>query len=179
MNPFTGTSSVVALASLGEQRGTPSRRQAGIFTALPPAMPSQLAMSGLGEANLVPRLRKIVAAWLRHSCHMAEDRVEDVLVVASELITNSVLHGEGHSVSYVCWSPQPGLIRFEIGNSNETEAPQPHDPPLMAESGRGLHLVSLFVKELGGDWGYINRGATAWCCLPIQDDRPASGRREL
>ncbi|WP_406426646.1 ATP-binding protein [Streptomyces sp. NBC_00147] len=163
MNSFTGTPSVASVVHL----------------AMPPAMPSKIAAAGERETRVVPRLRKIGAAWLRHSCRMPEERVKDVLVVLSELLTNAVLHGTGDSVGYRSWSPEPGLIRFEIDDGTETEDPLPQAPSPMAESGRGLLLVSLFVKELGGDWGFTRHGTTAWCCLPIHDDEPVSGRREL
>ena len=138
MNSFTGTPSVTSVVHL----------------AMPPAMPSKIAAAGERETRVVPRLRKIGAAWLRHSCRMPEEaRVKDVLVVLSELLTNAVLHGTGDSVGYRSWSPEPGLIRFEIDDGTETEDPLPQAPSPLAESGRGLLLVSLFVKELGGDWG--------------------------
>ncbi|MYT68325.1 MULTISPECIES: ATP-binding protein [unclassified Streptomyces] len=171
--------SVGNLAAVGQQRRNGPQQVSTTPASLPPAEPSKIAAAGAREAHVVPRLRRIGAAWLRHMCRMPEERVEDVLIVLSELLTNAVLHGKGHSVSYLSWSPRPGWIRFEISDETEASDPQPQDPAPMAESGRGLLLVSMFVKEMGGEWGYSNHGATAWCCLPIDDDQPVSWRRAL
>ncbi|MZD05848.1 hypothetical protein GTW43_12230 [Streptomyces sp. SID5785] len=169
------------MATLGQQGWSKStRRPPARLTTMPPLIPSEIAAAGEREPHVVPRLRRIGAEWLRHSCWMPEERVENVLVVLSELLTNAVLHGKGHSVGYRSWSPQPGLIRFEIDSGTETEEPpRPQMVPPTQESGRGLLLTSKIVEELGGDWGFTSHGATAWCCLPIHDEQPASGRKEL
>lgn len=166
------TVSVSNLAALGQQRRSKPARQSRVpLAVMPPVMPSQIAAAGEREPHVVPRLRRIGAAWLRNSCRMPEERLKNVLVVLSELLTNAVLHGKGHSVSYRSWSPQPGLIHLEIDNGTEIEeAPQPQVVAPMEESGRGLLLTSVFVEELGGDWGFTNHGATAWCRLPIHDN---------
>ncbi|MGW2083073.1 ATP-binding protein [Streptomyces sp. NPDC001939] len=180
MNSSTGSASVmsaVPLADLRQRRrstSTPHFRY--VFSDLPVAQPSPLAVSVAREVEYVPRVRRIGAAWLRHTARMPEDRVEMALVVLSELVTNAVVHGAGHSVGFRCWSPQPGLLRFEIDDETESGEPLPQEASPLAESGRGLFLVDSLVDELGGDWGYTNGGATAWCRLPIQDDRPSCGR---
>ncbi|WP_372345521.1 ATP-binding protein [Streptomyces sp. KL116D] len=180
MPSSTGKSSItrsVHLEALDQQSGQPPCQSPPKRPAPAHVSASRVTAAGKREAHVVPHLRNVAAAWLRHSCGMPEERVQDVLVVHSELLTNAVLHGRGHSVRYRSWSPQPGLIRFEIDDGTETEEPQPQEVSPLAESGRGLLLVSLFVKELGGRWGFIEHGTTGWCWLPIHD-RPASGRRQ-
>ncbi|MFB7998817.1 ATP-binding protein [Streptomyces sp. NPDC056002] len=171
--------SALRLTGVEQAHGEATTRNSG-WAVMETPLPSPIAVSVEPNAQHVGQVRRIAAAWLRNMCRMPESRIEAVLVVVSELVTNAVLYGNGHSVGYRSWSPEPGLIRFEIDDGTESEDPLPQAPSPTAESGRGLLLVSLFVKELGGSWGFIQDGTTAWCCLPIHDDGLAvSGRREL
>ncbi|MFE1522020.1 ATP-binding protein [[Kitasatospora] papulosa] len=183
MNSFTGrvgVTSTVHLADLWRQRNSADfLRPLYTATQLPIAQPSATAATVVRGPECVPRLRRIGAAWLRHACRMPDTRVEAALVVLSELITNAVLHGEQDSVEYRSWSQQPGLIRIEIDDGTEAEEPQPQQASPMAESGRGLLFVDMLVRDLGGDWGFCEGGTTAWLCLPIHENKPASGRGEL
>nr|WP_267880646.1 ATP-binding protein [Streptomyces sp. SID8379] len=121
----------------------------------------------------VRRVRKVARAWLRQMCRMPEGRVESTLVVVSELLTNALRYGNSASLEYLNWSPQPGVIRIEIGNGTTAPTPQPTQAAPLAESGRGLFLVDQLVTELRGEWDYCEDGTTAWVCVPINDEHPA------
>ncbi|MCT7351231.1 ATP-binding protein [Streptomyces sp. 15-116A] len=95
-------------------------------------------------------------------------RLADVAeLLASELISNAVLHTKGPAALRVRWSA--GVLRIGAWDAN----PEPPDPParltdLMSdESGRGLALV----RSCSDVWGWHplsrfgNRGKYVWCEL--------------
>ncbi len=79
---------------------------------------------------------------------ISADRMRDVRLLVSELVTNAVRHAGGDAVRLVV-SLRGELLRIEVhdpGNGFELEAPP--DDPLRA-SGWGLVLV----EELADRWG--------------------------
>jgi anti-sigma regulatory factor (Ser/Thr protein kinase) len=113
------------------------------------------------------------AARVRHSIaddlaseHVAAECIDDVVLVASELVGNAVLHGAaaaGHALD-VSWEIEaqavvvrvldgsPELPRHRSTNENET-------------GGRGLDIVAA----LASDWGVRRNdgGKQVWARVPI------------
>jgi anti-sigma regulatory factor (Ser/Thr protein kinase) len=96
----------------------------------------------------------------------------DVLLLASELCTNAIMHsrsGEaGGQISVdVEWAP--GLARITVGDQGSATAPvvrarKPDAPQLCEhECGRGL----LLVDEVADDWGTASRPNRRWVWADI------------
>ncbi len=93
--------------------------------------------------------------------------VDDVVLVVSELVTNSVVHSCSSRQGTVTLtiSNADGAIRVEVTDEGSpASAPYIRDEP-GAESGRGLRIVSMLSKE----WGVTHRGTTVttWCDVPV------------
>jgi anti-sigma regulatory factor (Ser/Thr protein kinase) len=123
----------------------------------------------IGSRTSVVRARQF-AQDLLGSQHPA---VEDVTLVVSELVTNSIVHsrsGERGTVRLAI-SRSDGTIRVEVTDEGSRHtAPHMLDDP-ESESGRGLRIVSVLSKE----WGVSHRGTsvTTWCEVPSDDTRPS------
>ena len=72
--------------------------------------------------------------------------VDDALLLTSELVTNSVLHGGPPLVVAVECDGTSMQVRVRDGSS---ELPEPREAERSAESGRGLALVAA----VSDDWG--------------------------
>ena len=112
-------------------------------------------------------VRKAIAADLEaHS--VARSCIEDVMLVASELVGNAVIHSGGtHSVDErldIAWEIGTGEILVLVVDGSST-FPVPR--PAMADepNGRGLTIVSA----LSADWGFepTPTGKKVWARVPI------------
>lgn len=83
---------------------------------------------------------------------------EDVALVASEMVTNAVLHAEGAALLRL--SGTPWRVRIEVADSS-TVQPLMRDPG--GDGGWGLRLI----ENLGVGWGTLPRdgGKVVWCEL--------------
>ncbi|WP_030418317.1 SpoIIE family protein phosphatase [Streptomyces sp. NRRL F-5065] len=93
----------------------------------------------------------------------------DALVVASELVTNAVVHA-GTDVELVCRLEETGAIVIEATDRHPARAPRGGEPeplPEAPEHGRGLRLVAT----LSDAWGitYRTGAKTVWARLPPAD----------
>ena len=83
-------------------------------------------------------------------------RCEDITIVVSELLTNALRHAvPGLSRNPPCWPVRLGLMRSEpcvlcAVADPSSSIPVPKRPGHLAETGRGLHVVS----SLSDKWGY-------------------------
>ncbi|MFE7646381.1 ATP-binding protein [Streptomyces phaeoluteigriseus] len=94
--------------------------------------------------------------------------VDTAELIASELVSNAVLHTKGPAALRVSWSD--GVLRIGAWDAN----PEPPDPPhdlanlTGAENGRGTALV----RACADVWGWHplsrfgHRGKYVWCDLP-------------
>jgi anti-sigma regulatory factor (Ser/Thr protein kinase) len=85
------------------------------------------------------------------------DRVDDIVLVADELVTNGVLHGQS-DVSVILTSDADS-IRIAVSDHSSAE-PRPASRGADAMSGRGLHIVEVLASA----WGYepIGDGKIVW-----------------
>jgi anti-sigma regulatory factor (Ser/Thr protein kinase) len=83
---------------------------------------------------------------------------EDVLLVASELVTNALIHGAGAPVLRMTGGSTH--IRIEVGDSSEEE-PEAREPG--PADGWGMHVI----ERLSSRWGISHRegGKVVWCEL--------------
>jgi anti-sigma regulatory factor (Ser/Thr protein kinase) len=104
--------------------------------------------------------------------------VDNVALVASELVTNALRHGVGTDTgphpTAAQTSPPPvvrlGLARWtsrvvvSVRDPN-SQGPVPRTPDFVAESGRGLHLVASCCET----WGWhplMGAGKVVWALFP-------------
>ncbi|MBY8886961.1 ATP-binding protein [Streptomyces sp. PTM05] len=118
----------------------------------------------------------------RHVCEVLSDWgldrfVDDVRLVASELVTNAVVHGHGPVlVTLDCDEALPGTqvwleVRNSVSAGDRAEIPVPVSKPgggLLPESGddfatggRGLQITSALVDRCGTQ--RTQRHVTVWC----------------
>lgn len=86
--------------------------------------------------------------------------LDDAVLMVSELVTNSVLHGGPPVVVAVDCTEDTLQVRVRDGSS---ELPAPRDAQQTDESGRGLALVA----EMSADWGVdpVADGKNVWFVL--------------
>ena len=109
-------------------------------------------------------------------------RCEDIAIVVSELLTNALRHALPESGE--TWRRSPirlGLLQLGPGvlcavADPSRKAPVPKHPSLLAETGRGLHVISALADARGyttpGDTGKV-----VWAmCSPGRPPARASSR---
>lgn len=101
--------------------------------------------------------------------------VDDLLLIITELVTNSVRHapsvpagGIDVSVTYL-----PSAIRVEVADDGAGFSHVPQRPARLAEGGRGLFLVDFIADR----WGIADVAhTTVWCELDVERDETKSSR---
>jgi anti-sigma regulatory factor (Ser/Thr protein kinase) len=79
------------------------------------------------------------------------DRLADIKLVVSELVTNAVQHSgqaDGSSIQ-LSISQSPGQVRIQVDSPGFAAAPTPQPPD--ADSGRGLYILT----QLSDRWGQV------------------------
>jgi signal transduction histidine kinase len=79
----------------------------------------------------------------------------DVMLLVSELITNSVKYGGVGDLRLQIESVAPTRVRVEVVDQGAGFVPKARDRPLTTAGGWGLHLV----EELADRWG-VHEGST-------------------
>jgi Histidine kinase-like ATPase domain len=131
------------------------------------------------DAEAVRAGREISTATLRR--WGVTQRCEDITVVVSELLTNALRHAvPGLSRSQPSWPVRLGLlcsrpcVLCAVADPSSS-IPVPKKPGHLAETGRGLHVVS----SLSDKWGYTtyttpsDSGKVVWAiftALPVPHD---------
>jgi anti-sigma regulatory factor (Ser/Thr protein kinase) len=109
-----------------------------------------------------PEAPTMARSFLRHETCVVHTGavVEDAVLLVSELVTNSVLHGGPPIVVAVECDGTALQVRVRDGGAT---LPQPRHAAAGDESGRGLELVDL----LSSDWGVdpFEEGKHVWFVL--------------
>ncbi|NEA93114.1 ATP-binding protein, partial [Actinospica acidiphila] len=137
-----------------------------------------LSGSPLAPGSARAMLRKALTEWAQSSADGADlltGRVgDDAALVASELVTNAVVHA-GTEVQLTCRLEDTGALVVEVADRHPSRAPRDdaaeapaHDIP---EYGRGLRLVAALAES----WGVTYRAGskTVWARLPTREEAPA------
>jgi len=115
----------------------------------------------------ISRTRKQLAAWARQ--RLAEERSEDFELLASEALTNAVLHGDGRSPIQVEAWVENQEVCMQIVNRAERFA-----PPLYrsGEGGLGLPIIARAADR----WGLErDQDVRLWFCFGgVNQPQPAS-----
>jgi len=116
-----------------------------------PPVEARMRLEPVADAVPAARalLRRLLASW-----RMSELLEGDVELLATELLTNAVLHAATAMTVVIGYDGT--AVRFEVHDSSPV-LPRPEDPPLDSERGRGLWLIS--------------RLADAWDVEPTADGK--------
>jgi anti-sigma regulatory factor (Ser/Thr protein kinase) len=114
------------------------------------------------------------AAVVRHSIAadltsraVAPDRIHDVVLVASELLNNAVMHTASNLMDEeldVAWDVQPDCVLVRVVDASpDLPRPRPTNPQDIR--GRGLSIVAALAL----DWGVRRTagGKQVWARVPI------------
>ncbi|MFC7797036.1 ATP-binding protein [Streptomyces cinereoruber] len=114
-----------------------------------------------GVRRVVSRCRDFTAealadwGWIPAGSEAGEERVEDVLLLVSEVVTNACLHAGGPEEFVL--RHERGHLRVEVSDLSP-EPPRPRAPRSPAlPGGHGL----MVLDRLAGAWGYETRGPGA------------------
>lgn len=133
--------------------------------------PKQEVLDGVGV--LAVNHDPANAAVVRHSIAadltsqaVAPDRIDDVLLVASELVTNAVVHAAGRTEQDldVAWEVQPDCVLIRVMDASP-DLPRRRSTNDTDTRGRGLAIVAA----LAIDWGVRRTagGKQVWARVPI------------
>ncbi|NNE13276.1 MAG: ATP-binding protein [Ilumatobacter sp.] len=78
----------------------------------------------------------------------APGAIDDIVLVTSELVTNSVEHGEGAEVEVATWITPNDVIVSVASDSSALPAPASGHAPVDDLTGRGLRIVSALSDEV-------------------------------
>jgi signal transduction histidine kinase len=81
--------------------------------------------------------------------------LDDARLLVTELVTNSVRHGQGEVVRLVVDEPRPGRLRVEVIDDGHGFLPIARESAPDEPGGWGLQLV----EELSASWG-VREGST-------------------
>lgn len=114
------------------------------------------------------------AALVRHSIaadllsrRVDHERIDDVVLVASELVTNAVLHAPTPDEAEldVSWEVRPDSVVVQVLDSNP-DLPRQRTANETDTRGRGLYIVAALAL----DWGVCrtDKGKQVWARLPLR-----------
>ena len=106
--------------------------------------------------------REIAADLIARSIH--HDSIADVVLVASELVGNAVVHAAGSGDLGVAWDVQGDAVVVRV-NDGSVEQPRPRDADDSATNGRGLAIVAAIALEWGVD--RADPGKQVWARVPV------------
>jgi two-component sensor histidine kinase len=110
-------------------------------------------------------VRRSIAADLA-SEHIARDSIEDVVLVASELVGNAVIHAAAsfdHALD-VTWDVEPEAVVVRVLDGS-SDLPRQRSTNENETGGRGLSIVAAIAL----DWGVRRNdtGKQVWARVPI------------
>ncbi len=144
-----------------------------------------LSGSPLAPGSARALLRKTCTEWAELALPGAEHltgRVgDDAMLVASELVTNAVVHAGTEVRLTYRLEPETGALVIEVADHHPSRAPRDGEPePPSArdapEYGRGLRLVAALCES----WGITYRpgSKTVWARLPADPEHAAGERTD-
>ena len=114
--------------------------------------------------------RHAIAADLARR-EITKDSADDVVLVASELVGNAVVHAGSRADAglAVSWAVDSETVTVAVRDSSP-RSPQHRATVETAPSGRGLTIVAALAE----DWGVRRsaRGKQVWARIPVTRDLP-------
>jgi anti-sigma regulatory factor (Ser/Thr protein kinase) len=105
-------------------------------------------------------VRRTVSSWLRARIDSAA-RLDDLLLVVSELVTNVVLHAHTPARFVLRWDGR--CARIEVTDGDHRPPQVPVEAPTVG--GRGLFLVDRLATAWGSDPS--PSGKTVWATVEV------------
>jgi anti-sigma regulatory factor (Ser/Thr protein kinase) len=132
--------------------------------------------NGTNQINVQFESGPAAAAWARNALLPLDDRIEsavmeDLRLLVSELVTNSVRHSQMPANDHVELgvSVDSGTVRVEVCDSGSGFEPRPRDPDRTRVGGWGL----LLVDKLADRWGVASNHLTrVWFEIDMAGARP-------
>ena len=87
-----------------------------------------------------------------------DDVRPDVMLLVSELVTNSVKYGEHGALKLQIEAKGPRSLRVEVVDQGGGFTPQARDRPMSEPGGWGLHLVEALTDR----WGVFEGSTHVW-----------------
>ena len=131
----------------------------------PPLVPGPSAVTEHLKLDPVPASVGVARRFVRDLLDGAdEDTLDTLLLLASELVTNAILHAHTPVELGICVDGGRALVCVADRMPN-TEPLTPRDHSRDRPGGRGLALVA----DLSDDWGTtaFTGGKTVWFTLPL------------
>ncbi|MFL6242126.1 MAG: ATP-binding protein [Acidimicrobiia bacterium] len=121
----------------------------------------------LVPALRAPRAARAFVAETLTAWDIRADEVETAKLVASELVTNAVLHSPESATISLDLRLTDGAVRVLVtdGGLGEPER-RAHPDPRTDETGRGVRLVEAFTERWGTE-AHGRDGKTVWCELRV------------
>ncbi|MEU4352482.1 ATP-binding protein [Streptomyces sp. NPDC023838] len=116
------------------------------------------------------RILMQVSGW---NTPLDDDQREAVKLVASELITNAVVHGDDDVMVGLYYEADEGRLLLVVHDGNP-EPPERKNAAADDEGGRGLALVDCFAARHG--WEPTERGKKVWAEFEVPAPAPETGR---
>jgi anti-sigma regulatory factor (Ser/Thr protein kinase) len=95
---------------------------------------------------------------------VTRDSVEDVLLVATELVGNAVVHSPDAGDLDVAWDVDGATVIVRVHDGSSVE-PQRRTAGRDASNGRGLAIVAAIANEWGVN--HVARGKQVWARVPV------------
>ncbi|WP_375498126.1 ATP-binding protein [uncultured Jatrophihabitans sp.] len=95
---------------------------------------------------------------------ITQDSVADVLLVATELIGNAVVHATNVGDLDVGWDVRDGSVIIRVNDGSPSD-PLPRRADASATSGRGLAIVAALADEWGVN--HVAKGKQVWARVPV------------
>ncbi|MDF1706223.1 MAG: ATP-binding protein [Aeromicrobium sp.] len=108
-------------------------------------------------ARSTPGIARTKLAGFLTKNHVASSRIDDALIVLSEMLTNAVSHGRpsDDGTIEVTWSIAKGLLEISVRDHGEGNELEPIDFDNDSLSGRGLSIISQITDRW---WVDVNGG---------------------
>ncbi|MFB9830955.1 ATP-binding protein [Actinoallomurus acaciae] len=127
-----------------------------------------------GTNNPVKAARDYVARRLRHVVRTDREHVDDVVLAASELVTNAIRHTRGDGPYWIGVAAHSRWTHLYVSDT-DIAVPKPTPTDGLALSGRGVPIV----EELGLLWFVVGvYGKTAHVVIPRTGERLTDKERE-
>lgn len=121
-------------------------------------LPDERSLVRLAMPPDAPPLRLLRTRIAAALAHVTAEKLADIEVAATELVTNAYLHGR-HPVEFHMAVPGDGRVRIEVFDAGPA-LPVVRHPDARTLNGRGLLLVQAFSVR----WGVesASDGKTVW-----------------
>lgn len=113
----------------------------------------------LDAAALSARTAREVLRGICSDALVSPPLTETALLLISEIVTNSVVHGSGRPMLDI--SVEPDLLRVTVTDDAAGMPRVQRDNPLLGDGGRGLQLVEALASRWGTD-RRVPTGKSVW-----------------